>query len=729
MRGWGVLGGLLALVVVASAGPVLAQEVTPIIYNTSVQGTITDTQFATTYVFEGRAGDTIRVEMTAVSGDLDPLLELWDSAGTLLMTNDDISESDRNSRLDAYTLPASASYRLRATRYNVTDGITTGAYRLTLTLLDTAGAEGEPPRPALDVAYEQIGYNETLSGQLDGTGPRYYLFSADAGDVVVAVMTPTTVGVVPSVRFYDADLGEISPSVPKDDGTAAAYYVVTAPGWYLIGVDSLGSAGTYRLETIAFPALWITYGDFVSGQVTADAPNNWYVFRAHYGDTVSIEMAAGGGDLVPYVILADKALNDLAYSPVGPNPATLTYTIPRTDTYVILASRENLAEGTTTGPFGLTVNGMPLDPYTLRAPPLGYGRSAVGTISDDNPVAIYSFQAKAGDLVTIRMTAHELAQLDPYLILADSAFEELAVSDDTGTSSDARIFQYQLSAAGTYYILATRPRLALGEGSGGFTLELVAGPVPLTTGAVEATIRWDSTADVDLFVRDPQGEVVGWDSPTSPSGGLLEVDTNANCQSLTALPVEHIYWPEGTGLPGIYAIFVWYQMDCENTGPLRFSLTVSVGGREIARVEEQLARGQRYEMSITVGEDGSAHSNNDGTITSPDVSKSIPITYGEAVTGVINADHPFVDYVFSGEAGETVVVTMDRVDGDLDPYLALLDAADEVLIEDDDGGGDRNARLTYTLSATGTYTIVATRYEFRDGTTAGQYRLALTRSN
>jgi hypothetical protein len=244
-------------------------------------------------------------------------------------------------------------------------------------------------------------------------------------------------------------------------------------------------------------------------------------------------------------------------------------------------------------------------------------------------------------------------------------------------------------------------------------------------------LRWSNESDLDLFVRDPNGDMVAWDTGTSPSGGVLELDTNANCETVTNLPVEHVYWPQGTDLPGVYTFTVWYQLDCGGRGPATFDLRVSAGGHEVAHVTDTLRLGERYVTSITLGEDGSAFSNEDGEIIPPEeqnAADSGQISYGQTVTGTIDAES-YVYYDFTGQAGDNIEVTLEAASGDLDPYAGLLDADNNVLAEDDDSAGNRNARLMFTLPAAGTYTIVATRYEFENGTTTGDFHLTLKKLN
>jgi hypothetical protein len=54
--------------------------------------------------------------------------------------------------------------------------------------------------------------------------------------------------------------------------------------------------------------------------------------------------------------------------------------------------------------------------------------------------------------------------------------------------------------------------------------QLAQGAVSSGFGDVKVTLTWDSTADLDLYVRDPDGTTISYQNTTSPSGGQLDVD-------------------------------------------------------------------------------------------------------------------------------------------------------------------------------------------------------------
>jgi len=103
----------------------------------------------------------------------------------------------------------------------------------------------------------------------------------------------------------------------------------------------------------------------------------------------------------------------------------------------------------------------------------------------------------------------------------------------------------------------------------------------LQTGDVQVTLRWNSTADLDLHVVDPNGCEVFWDRPTCPSGGKLDVDANAGCLGVTTSPVENIFWPKGQAPRGEYKVFVHYFERCSGASSTEsFTVRVLVDGTE-----------------------------------------------------------------------------------------------------------------------------------------------------
>lgn len=105
------------------------------------------------------------------------------------------------------------------------------------------------------------------------------------------------------------------------------------------------------------------------------------------------------------------------------------------------------------------------------------------------------------------------------------------------------------------------------------------------------------------------------------------------------------------------------------------------------------------------------------------------ISYDEVVTGELDSDVYEQLYTFEGQAGDTVVIQMVATSGDprLDSFLILRDAQGEELASDDDTAGNLNSLIgPYTLEESGTYTVVATRFQRETGTSNGAYELSVS---
>jgi len=78
----------------------------------------------------------------------------------------------------------------------------------------------------------------------------------------------------------------------------------------------------------------------------------------------------------------------------------------------------------------------------------------------------------------------------------------------------------------------------------------------------------------------------------------------------------------------------------------------------------------------------------------------------DASSSILPSDGSYFDaYTFEGEVGQQIVIEMSS--GDLNAYLILLEPSGNDVAQDDDGGGNGNARLVTTLPRSGVYTVLA----------------------
>lgn len=114
--------------------------------------------------------------------------------------------------------------------------------------------------------------------------------------------------------------------------------------------------------------------------------------------------------------------------------------------------------------------------------------------------------------------------------------------------------------------------------------------IELGTGDVQVTVQWNSAADIDLHVIDPDGEEIYFVNTTSQSGGELDVDANAGCGSQMPRPVENVFWPRGGAPRGSYQVSVVYFAECEGSGATDYQVTIKLNEQVFDTIRGTLAQ-------------------------------------------------------------------------------------------------------------------------------------------
>jgi hypothetical protein len=105
--------------------------------------------------------------------------------------------------------------------------------------------------------------------------------------------------------------------------------------------------------------------------------------------------------------------------------------------------------------------------------------------------------------------------------------------------------------------------------------------------------------------------------------------------------------------------------------------------------------------------------------TVPDPARVRLVEVGEIRPG---ASMESARFAVQGVAGELVIITVDVIDGDLDPVVELLGPDGDQVGRDDDGGEGRNSRLQVRFPSTGTHVAVVTPFRHDQ---AGRYRITV----
>lgn len=115
-----------------------------------------------------------------------------------------------------------------------------------------------------------------------------------------------------------------------------------------------------------------------------------------------------------------------------------------------------------------------------------------------------------------------------------------------------------------------------GDNVGPYT-EFALDPLDVPHGPIEVSLSWDSPADLDLHVVEPDETEIHAGDPASGSGGELDLTSNNQCVD-SPTRSEHAVWePADSPLPGEYRVRVGHSSSCgaEST---EFIVTIRVAG-------------------------------------------------------------------------------------------------------------------------------------------------------
>jgi len=149
------------------------------------------------------------------------------------------------------------------------------------------------------------------------------------------------------------------------------------------------------LAAVAQDGTAIAYGDQVSGEITADAPEVPYTFEGSAGDMITIRMQAVNQGLDSFLALVgpeggeplvtdDDTAGNLN-SLIGP------YTLPADGSYTIIATRFMRLEGTSVGAYTLSLSLAEVTPLTVN-------ETVSVTLDDATPQMFFSFAGQAGQM-------------------------------------------------------------------------------------------------------------------------------------------------------------------------------------------------------------------------------------------------------------------------------------------------------------------------------------------
>lgn len=108
------------------------------------------------------------------------------------------------------------------------------------------------------------------------------------------------------------------------------------------------------------------------------------------------------------------------------------------------------------------------------------------------------------------------------------------------------------------------------------------------------------------------------------------------------------------------------------------------------------------------------------------------LRYGDSVIARISDAEPQLYYLFRGQRGDILSVSMQRIAGDLDPNVQVVNAEGRVIAENDEivGSGSLDAHIeSLVLQEDGMYVVIASRFGGQAGPSSGSFALTLDRGS
>ncbi|NJL95469.1 MAG: hypothetical protein HC915_17955 [Anaerolineae bacterium] len=704
---------------------------------------LSEEQFAQNFVFSGSANNVINLSATTTSEGLTLALLVAGPTGELVARNGDLNPGVAT--ISGLSLPEDGQYVVTVLRGEGASGETEGNFSIILTGTLT------PPTTATTPAATPAATTP------DATT------TAAAAPAAATTPAPVAQPTVETVQLSGISVGlgwtaavNLNLEVRYPSGGALFFDSTDSPTGGVFAADANGDCTTATSGNVTETASWGP-GALATGS---------YEIIVYYVDGCEV----GGPQEFSVIATVNNATPQVIRGTLNPGQEYLaSLLVDNTGAWQLINGGVNA---------GLNIS--LLADAIASATPLS-GNAAQGVINRQNPAVAYTFQGTQGELVTIDMS-RTFGSLDTFLILLNPDGSELIRNDDsplaTSLRTDSTIPNVILPTTGTYTIVATRFGQTIGGTEGNFLLNLTRGAataaVPGTSGVVvaptfdplqlptaiavnpntttgtlppgfiEVELNWTGGQDLQLLVRDPRGEAVYDDEPTIQSGGILQADGNVGCTGFPGFPsTAYIYWPTTRQVAGIYEVEVWFQDACNDSTLANFNLSVRVNGQEVVSTDQPATENSRYMISLEVDQQGNADVGPGGffdmasasTINYFDrLADATPITYGNTVPGNITLDERFQLYSFQGNAGDNIRLSMIRTGGTLDAAIYLISAQGIQLAFNDDvpnqdptsATRDTNSLIdNVTLTATGTYYIIATHYGQEFGGTIGTYNLTL----
>lgn len=641
---------------------------------------------------------------------VDPMLGIYDAQGNQLAFNDDSGET-LNSALQ-YTPQQSGEVFVEARAFNTE---ATGAYRLAIT------SAAIPPDDAGNDASTRARINSgrSVTGNIEYEGDvDWYRLSARSGQVYRIALAGAAEGGLgdPMLRVLDAQGNELASNddsegslnsalefTPQANGNVfveARGYADTYTGAYTLSVN--GSQGPRdSISADRNTRGRITVGGSADGVLDFANDRDWYRVRLTEGQSYRFTLTSAGDTPVgdPLIRIHNAQGEELAIDDDGGDGLNsyLEFTAPATGNYFVDAGSFN--EGTGGYTIAARAGDVPAD-NTTDASLSAEGDYRDGVLAPAGDRDWYRIDLTEGQGLRVGLISADADPLgDPYLVLRGPDGNEILHDDDGGEGLNAW-FEYSAATAGTHYI---EVRGFTEDAAGRYALTITAGEI----GASPDTAEYLSPNTDGRSSSIGTNDDADWYVLEMIEGRPYRIYLDGAGDTPLADPYLVLYDAQGN------------QVAADDDGGAGLNAYLSfvspTGGPYFVAVSSFASSGTGGYFLRAVDTDVPGHVNTD---------ENLDANSDERL-GRVEMSGDLDSYRVELEAGVRYAIEVSGSGENplTDPFLSVINAENQSVASDDDGGSGLDARLTFTPESSGSYFLQASGL----GGSTGWYQVRIMR--
>jgi hypothetical protein len=372
-----------------------------------VTGTVTSSSsiaLPSKYSFNANTGDLVNFTLIATSGSLVPEIQLYNSTGGLIASNNAGSPFGCNGtavQMNSVQLTASVggTYNVWVTDCNGANG---GNYSLYAQRTNNPGGTVLP----LPFGSEETGAISAVAQS------NTYTFTANANDEINFTLDTISGSLVPAIQLYNPNgtlLHANNAGSPFGcSGANVEMNTVQIPttGSYTVLINDCNqvNSGDYeiyvqRTDAPGGTIVPLLFDAVQTGTISTETQSNTYTFTAKANDVLNFTLDTTSGSLVPAIQLYNPngtlLTSNNAGSPFGcsgTNVEMNTVTLPSSGTYTVLINDCNTTNSGSYAIFTQRTNN-PTGPVNLP-----FGQAVTGLVGSVTQSVPYTFSANAGDV-------------------------------------------------------------------------------------------------------------------------------------------------------------------------------------------------------------------------------------------------------------------------------------------------------------------------------------------